>query len=62
MGPNRSAFVTGGARGIGRAIAQRLVADGLGVSLADLPASRDQLEAVIADLGGPGVAIAWLST
>jgi meso-butanediol dehydrogenase/(S,S)-butanediol dehydrogenase/diacetyl reductase len=57
MGPNRSAFVTGGARGIARAIAQRLIADGLGVSLADLPSSQDQLEPVIVDLGGPDVAI-----
>ena len=33
----RSAMITGGARGIGRAIATRLAADGLAVSVADLP-------------------------
>jgi NAD(P)-dependent dehydrogenase (short-subunit alcohol dehydrogenase family) len=57
MTPSRSAFVTGGARGIGRAIAERLAADGLGVSVADLPSSKDQGDAVVASLGGPEVAL-----
>ena len=57
MGPSRSAFVTGAARGIGRAIAERLVADGFGVSVADLPSSKDQIDGVVADLGGPEVAL-----
>ena len=57
MGPSRSAFVTGAARGIGKAIAERLVADGFGVSLADLPSSKDQLDTVVVDLGGPEAAL-----
>jgi meso-butanediol dehydrogenase/(S,S)-butanediol dehydrogenase/diacetyl reductase len=57
MEANRSALVTGAAGGIGRAIAERLVADGLGVSVADLPSSADQLEALVASLGGPDVAL-----
>ena len=60
MGPNRSALVTGAAGGIGRAIAERLVADGFGVSVADLSSSADQLEALVASLGGPDVALGLL--
>jgi meso-butanediol dehydrogenase / (S,S)-butanediol dehydrogenase / diacetyl reductase len=44
--PARSAMVTGAARGIGRAIATRLAADGLAVSLGDLPAMEAELDAV----------------
>src|SRR5215218_7610751 len=57
MQASRSALVTGAARGIGRAIAERLVADGLGVSVADLPSSKDDVDAVVAALGGSGVAL-----
>ena len=57
MGPTRSALVTGGARGIGRAIAERLVTDGLGVSVADLPSALEQIDLLVAELGGPGVAL-----
>jgi meso-butanediol dehydrogenase/(S,S)-butanediol dehydrogenase/diacetyl reductase len=57
MGATRSALVTGGARGIGRAIAGRLVGDGLRVSVADLPSSMDQVDVLVAELGGPAVAV-----
>lgn len=57
MPPSRSAMVTGGARGIGAAIAQRLAADGLTVSVADLPSAKNQVDAVVAGLGGPEKAL-----
>jgi meso-butanediol dehydrogenase/(S,S)-butanediol dehydrogenase/diacetyl reductase len=50
-------LVTGAAGGIGQAIAKRLVADGFGVSVADLSSSAGQLEALVASLGGPDVAL-----
>lgn len=56
-GRRRSALVTGAARGIGKAIAARLVEDGLGVSVADLPSSKAQVDAVVAGLGGSRVAL-----
>lgn len=42
----RSAMVTGAARGIGRAIAERLAADGLAVSVADLTGAEEVAAAV----------------
>jgi meso-butanediol dehydrogenase / (S,S)-butanediol dehydrogenase / diacetyl reductase len=60
MGPSRSAFVTGAARGIGRAVAERLVGDGLGVSVADLSSSKNEVDVLVADLGGSEVALGLL--
>jgi meso-butanediol dehydrogenase/(S,S)-butanediol dehydrogenase/diacetyl reductase len=57
MAASRSALVTGAARGIGRAIAIRLVAAGMAVSVADLPSSADQVDAAVAGLGGPRIAL-----
>jgi meso-butanediol dehydrogenase/(S,S)-butanediol dehydrogenase/diacetyl reductase len=51
----RSAMVTGAARGIGRAIAARLIRDGLAVTVADLPGS--ELDRCSAELGALGVPV-----
>lgn len=52
----RVAFVTGGASGIGKAIAQRLAAEGSCVAIADL--NIEASESLAKELGGPDVAIA----
>ena len=44
------AHVTGAARGIGKAIATRLVADGHDVAVSDLPSMRDELETTAREL------------
>ena len=51
MTQTRAALVTGGASGIGRAVAARLLADGSAVMIADLHAERGA--ATAAELGGP---------
>jgi len=57
MEPSRSAMVTGGAGGIGRAIAERLARDGLAISVADLPSAQDRVDAVVAGLAHPDAAL-----
>ena len=53
---SRIALVTGAASGIGKAIAERLAAEGACVVIADL--NLDQAQLVADELGGPDVAIA----
>lgn len=50
----RTAVVTGGARGIGRAVAERLVQEGSSVIILDI--DQDEGERTAAHLGGPGKA------
>jgi 2-hydroxycyclohexanecarboxyl-CoA dehydrogenase len=51
----RRAFVTGGAKGIGAAIARRLAAEGAAVTLADRDA--DTAQALAGEIGGVAVAL-----
>lgn len=53
----RSAFVTGAAGGIGRAVAVRLAADGLAVTAVDLPGAQEALDALVEDLGPGALAL-----
>ena len=57
MSEPRSALVTGAAGGIGRAIAVRLAADGLVVSVVDLPGAKSALDGVVAELATEGLAL-----
>ena len=57
--PTRTAIVTGGARGIGAAIARRLSADGLNVAVLDLDeAGAKAVAASIAEAGGKAIGVA----
>ncbi|KAH8435175.1 uncharacterized protein LDX57_012804 [Aspergillus melleus] len=46
----RTAIVTGSARGIGKAIAQRLVQDGYSVCVNDIPSSATEIHSVVDEL------------
>jgi 3-oxoacyl-[acyl-carrier protein] reductase len=57
--PTRTAIVTGGARGIGAAIAKRLSADGLQVAIFDLDEAGAKATAeAIVEAGGTAIAVA----
>lgn len=50
----RVAIVTGGAQGIGRAIALRLASDGLDIAVDDLPSKSQLLENVVNEIKNLG--------
>ncbi|KAH8100764.1 NAD-P-binding protein [Cristinia sonorae] len=50
----RTAFVTGGAQGIGRAICLRLARDGYDISIADIPSQKAKTEEVIKEIEAYG--------
>ena len=50
----RVAFVTGGAQGIGRAIACRLARDGHDIAIADRPAAKDRVAEVLKEIESYG--------
>ena len=50
----RVALVTGGAQGIGRAIALRLASDGLDIAVDDIPSKLELLEGVVNEIQAMG--------
>ncbi|KAJ6481242.1 acetoin reductase family protein [Mycena vitilis] len=62
MASPRNAVITGAARGIGRAIAVRLAADGYNVVVNDMPANQASLDELVAEIssasGGKAVSFA----
>lgn len=54
MFTKKVAFITGGSRGIGRAVARRLAAEGCAVAI-DYLQARDQAEALVRELTAQGV-------
>lgn len=55
IAPGRKALVTGGASGLGRAIARRLSQEGAGMAVLDV--HTEQLERTVAELEGPAVGV-----
>ncbi|KAI8999042.1 NAD-P-binding protein [Trametes punicea] len=51
---SRVAIVTGAAQGIGEGVALRLAEDGFDVTVVDLPAKREQVEAVVRSIQSTG--------
>lgn len=50
----RVAIITGGAQGIGRAIAIRLASDGLDIAVVDVASKLEALDAVVKEIEGKG--------
>ena len=51
---SKVALVTGGAQGIGRAIAEKLANDGLDVAIADLPHQEETAAEVLKNIEAAG--------
>lgn len=60
--PERSAIVTGAARGIGRAIALRLAQDGFAVTVSDLKSAQDGALRVVEDVARAGGTARYAAT